>query len=93
MAVVPLPDLLHAMQFRTPPPPQVRTGAQPNGLLRVTVVDRRIPLVTAAYGTWVARPVRTTMLQLVTAVIADQSWRPGAHATQEVTSAVERVSD
>jgi hypothetical protein len=35
-------------------------GAQPNGLLRVTVIVRWIPLVTAAYGTWVARPARTT---------------------------------
>ena len=38
------------------------TGAQPNGLLRVTVTVRGIPLVTAAYGTRVARPVRTTRL-------------------------------
>ena len=34
--------------------------AQPKGLLRVTVIVRWIPLVTAAYGTWVARPARTT---------------------------------
>jgi hypothetical protein len=36
--------------------------AQPNGLLRVTVTDRWIPLVTAAYGTRMARPARTTTL-------------------------------
>jgi hypothetical protein len=29
---------------------------------KVTVIVRWIPLVTAAYGTWVARPLRTTML-------------------------------
>jgi hypothetical protein len=34
------------------------TSAQPKGLLGVTVTNRWIPLVTAAYGTWVARPVR-----------------------------------
>jgi hypothetical protein len=44
------------------PHPRSKTGAQPNGLLRVTVADRWIPLVTAAYGTWVARPTPTTML-------------------------------
>jgi hypothetical protein len=36
--------------------------AQPTGLLEVTVTVRYIPLVTAAYGTRVARPARTTML-------------------------------
>jgi hypothetical protein len=36
------------------------TGGQPNGFLQVTVADRYIPLVTAAYGTRVARPARTT---------------------------------
>src|SRR4030095_11276951 len=36
--------------------------AQPNSPLRVTVTDRYIPLVTAAYGTRVARPERTTSL-------------------------------
>ena len=36
-------------------------GAQRNGRLGVTVIDRWIPLVTAAYGTRVARTVRTTM--------------------------------
>jgi hypothetical protein len=34
-------------------------GAQRNGRLGVTVIDRWIPLVTAAYGTPVARPART----------------------------------
>jgi hypothetical protein len=38
------------------------TGAQSNRLIRVTVIVRQIPLVTAAYGTRVARPVRTTAL-------------------------------
>jgi hypothetical protein len=33
-----------------------------SGYLRVTVTVRWIPLVTAAYGTWVARPARTTRL-------------------------------
>jgi hypothetical protein len=37
-------------------------GAQPNRLIRVTVTVRWIPLVTAAYGTRVARSARTTML-------------------------------
>ena len=46
------------MQFRPPLPPQVRDGAQPNGLREVTVTDRYVPLVTAAYGMWVARPAR-----------------------------------
>ena len=35
-------------------------GAQPNGRLGVAVSVRWIPLVTAAYGTRVARPARTT---------------------------------
>jgi hypothetical protein len=38
------------------------TGAQRNDLLRVTVTVRWIPLVTAAYGTRVARRARTTRL-------------------------------
>jgi hypothetical protein len=42
--------------------PSPGADAQPNGLLRVTVTDRSVPLVTAAYGMWVARPVRTTAL-------------------------------
>jgi hypothetical protein len=36
--------------------------AQPDGPLGVTVSVRCIPLVTAAYGTRVARPARTTRL-------------------------------
>jgi hypothetical protein len=55
------PDPLHAMQFRPPHPSQVRDGRQPTGLLEVTVTVRWIPLVPAACGTRVARPVRTTM--------------------------------
>jgi hypothetical protein len=42
------------------PHPRSGTCAQPTGLLEVTVIDRYIPLVTAAYGTWVARTARTT---------------------------------
>jgi hypothetical protein len=38
------------------------TGVQPNGRLEVTVTVRSIPLMTAAYGMWVARPARTTIL-------------------------------
>jgi hypothetical protein len=32
--------------------------------LRVTVVVRWLPLVTAAYGTWVARPMRMTIVDM-----------------------------
>jgi hypothetical protein len=39
------------------------TGGQPNGFLQVTVADRYIPLVTPAYGRWVARPARTTIVR------------------------------
>ena len=49
--------------FRLLPHPRSETCGQPNGFLQVTVVDRCIPVVTAAYGTWVARPARTTMLR------------------------------
>ena len=45
------------------PHPRSGTGGQPNGLLQVTVADRYIPLLTAAYGTWVVRPARTTRPQ------------------------------
>jgi hypothetical protein len=55
-------DPLHAMQFRLPPPPQVRDGHPAHGLLGVTVIVRWILLVTAAYGTRVARAARTTIL-------------------------------
>jgi hypothetical protein len=44
------------------PHPRSEPGGQPNGLRGVTVTDRCIPLVTAAYGTRVARPARTTRL-------------------------------
>jgi hypothetical protein len=44
------------------PHPRSETGHQPNDLLRVTVAVRWIPLVTAAYGTRVARKARTTMV-------------------------------
>jgi hypothetical protein len=46
------------------PYPKSGMGGEPNGFLQMTVADRYIPLVTAAYGTWVARPARTTMLRL-----------------------------
>ena len=41
-----------------------RSGAvsQLRGPIRLTVTDRYVPLVTAAYGTRVARPASTTML-------------------------------
>ena len=44
--------------------PHPRSGSrrQRNRHLRVTVIDRYVPLVTAAYGTRVARPARTTTL-------------------------------
>jgi hypothetical protein len=61
------------------------TGTLPNGLLEVTVSIRWTPLVTAAYGTWVARPARTTMLapggddfrlgrRVRTALVTSTSW-------------------
>jgi hypothetical protein len=45
--------------------PHPRSGrcAQPNRLLELTVTVRHIPLVTASYGTRVARPVRTTTIR------------------------------
>jgi hypothetical protein len=39
--------------------PRSGMRAQPTGLLELTVIDRYIPLVTAAYGTRVARPAAT----------------------------------
>jgi hypothetical protein len=36
--------------------------AQPTGLLKVTVIVRWVPLVTAAYGTRMAWPARTSRL-------------------------------
>jgi hypothetical protein len=44
------------------PHPRSEAGAKLNGLLRVTVSVPWIPLVTAAYGTQVAQPARTTTL-------------------------------
>jgi hypothetical protein len=44
------------------PHPRSEAGAQVDRPLGVTVTDRYVPLVTAAYGTSVARPVRTTRL-------------------------------
>ena len=41
------------------PHPRSGTRVQSNDLLGVTVIVRWIPLVTAAYGTRVARPTRT----------------------------------
>jgi hypothetical protein len=55
-------DLLHAIQFWPTPHPRSAACALPSRLLRVTVTDRCIPLVTAAYGMRVARPARTTRL-------------------------------
>src|SRR5215218_3102120 len=39
--------------------PRSEADAEPDGPLQVTVSVRYIPLVTAAYGTWVARPAGT----------------------------------
>ena len=64
------------------PHPRSGAGAQPNGLLGVTVIVRWIPPVPAAYGTRVARPARTTMLDLA-ATAPSSTWRvrpdPGDH--------------
>ena len=57
-------DHLHAMQFGLLRSPRSGADDQHIDLHRVTVVDRWIPLETAAYGTRVARPARTTMLGL-----------------------------
>ena len=58
------------------PHPWSEPGTQPSGSIRVIVVVRWIPLVTAAYGTRVARPARTTMLALAVTAPA----RPEAEA-------------
>jgi hypothetical protein len=58
-------------------------GVQPSGLLRVTVTDRWIPLVPARYGTWVARPARTTSSHVTTTAPA----RPEGEARASVTTA------
>jgi hypothetical protein len=44
------------------PHPRSEPHAQPDRALEVTVTDRYLPLVTAAYGTRVARPARAMML-------------------------------
>jgi hypothetical protein len=44
------------MQFWLLPHPGQRQAPSPNGLPGVTVTDRYVSLVTAAYGTRVARP-------------------------------------
>jgi hypothetical protein len=49
----------HAVSGRSTPPAQGR-GAEPTGLLEETVIVRWTLLVTAPYGTRVARPTRTT---------------------------------
>jgi hypothetical protein len=56
-------DLLHAMQWRPAPLPLVRADGPLNDHLRVTVADRRVSLLTAAYGTRLAGPAITTMLR------------------------------
>ena len=43
--------------------PRSGTGGQPTGFFQVTVADRYIPLVTAAYGTRMARPATTTIVR------------------------------
>src|SRR5215208_7308610 len=48
--------------FSAGKPPRSEAGAQRNHPVWVTVVDRQIPLLTAAYGTRVARPARTTRI-------------------------------
>ena len=50
------------MQFRAASHARSEADAHPTGSVGVTVVDRYLPLVTAAYGTRVARPARTTTL-------------------------------
>jgi hypothetical protein len=54
-------DRLRAMQFGLLRSPRSGADDQHIDLHRVTVVDRWIPLETAAYGTRVARPARMTM--------------------------------
>ena len=49
--------------FSLLPCPRSGTRRQPNGLLEVTVIVRWIPLVTAACGTWLARPAGTTIVR------------------------------
>jgi hypothetical protein len=58
------------------PHPRSEMCAQPTGLLAVTVVVRWIPLVTAAYGTWVARPVPGDHCIIGK---SPEGWRQGRH--------------
>ena len=57
------PDSLHAMQFRPSSAPQVRHMRPGHRPPRSDRGVRWIPLVPAAYGMWVARPARTTVLR------------------------------
>ena len=50
------PDPLHAIQFSLLPRAWLEASVHPTGLLEATVPERCIPLVTATFGTWVARP-------------------------------------
>jgi hypothetical protein len=50
------------------PHPRSAACGLPSRLLEVTVTIRCIPLETAAYGTWVARPPRTTALPQLAAM-------------------------
>ena len=54
--------------FGTLHSPRLRTCAQSNGHLEVTMTVRWIPLVTAPYGMRVARPARTTSSLLAATV-------------------------
>jgi hypothetical protein len=56
------------------PYPRSAACALPSRLLRVTMSVRWIPLVPAAYGTWVARPAGTTIVH---------TWRRGLPARPE----------
>jgi hypothetical protein len=49
--------------FSTVRSPSSGAVSQLRGPIRLTVIDRWIPLVTAAYGTWVARRARTTIVR------------------------------
>jgi hypothetical protein len=66
MARPPIQALTPGMpcSFGLLPHPRSGAGAQPAGLLEVTVTVRWIPLVvvTVPYGTRVARPLRTTLV-------------------------------
>ena len=75
--------------------PHPRSGpcAQPDRLLEVTVTDRWIPLVTAAYGTWVARLARTMRLDLAaTASGPDRRVRPASVTRRRVAKGPEGLA-